>query len=89
MWVCRSKDRIKNLQESFAKHPIAPAIRFALFKPFDQHEDVVTDFIWQTADGQQRRIYEASGAAQGSSKRSRETISQFDTDPSTSSPRPR
>lgn len=57
MWVCPSQHRIDNLRSSFAFHPLADRMRFALLEPFNKRKDVLQTPIWQNIMGERRQIY--------------------------------
>lgn len=60
MWVCLSQQRIENLSKSFADHPLAERMRFSLIAHFIERKDVLRQPIWQTIQGDRRRIFNAN-----------------------------
>lgn len=57
IWICLSTARIKSLQKLFAGKPLANHMRFATLEPFLVKADVLCTPIFQTIDGEYRRIY--------------------------------
>ena len=57
MWVCLSQQRIDNLCKTFAGHPLSERMRFSLTSHFVKRSDILQEPIWQTIQGDRRRIY--------------------------------